>query len=257
MIRLLIADDDDNTREIMRTVIPWQQHGIEVIADVSNGRDALHLIETQYPDIALLDILMPLMDGIHVAQYVSEHRLPVRIIFLSGYDEFQYAREGLRYGVSDYLLKPCPPGEIFHSIEKCLARGTTSQSDRPEKQAASSNALVNKAIAFMELHYAEPLDLNRVASEVYITPAYLSTIFKQNTGTAFSDYLNNLRIMHACELLQQLHLKTYQIAERVGFNDVKYFNRLFKKHCGLTPREFRNQFQREAADDDSAQTARS
>jgi len=238
MIRLLIAEDDDDTRDIMCHVIPWEEHGIRVIADVADGKRALEQIESELPDIALLDIRMPRMDGIHVAQYIFEHQLPVRVVFLSGYDEFQYAREGLRYGVSDYLLKPCPSEEILCSIKKCMA--DKKKEHPPQAEKGSKNAIVNRAIAFMEAHYSEPLDLNRVAGEVFITPSYLSTILKQNMGMGFADYLNSIRIRHACDLLNQLNLKTYQIAERVGFSDPKYFNRIFKKVCGMTPLEYRN-----------------
>ena len=237
MIRLLIADDEDDVRLTIRDMIPWKENGIEVIADVSNGIAALEVMEKHKPDVALMDVRMPGMDGIQVARAVFEQRMGVKIIFLSGYDEFHFAREGIRYGIADYLLKPCPPQEILQSIQKCCRC-----EEEPEKplRTAQSHAAIEQATAYIEMHYAESVDLNTVANAVFVTPAYLSLLFRQQLNITFSDYLNQVRIQHACELLKQPRLKIYQIALRVGYNDAKYFARTFKRMIGCTPQEYRS-----------------
>lgn len=91
----------------------------------------------------------------------------------------------------------------------------------------------------MEEYYNEELTLQRVADVVGISPGYLSTIFSQHLGTGFIDYLNRVRIEHACAYLKQNYFKTYEIAYKVGFQDEKYFTRVFKKIKGVTPSEYK------------------
>ena len=91
----------------------------------------------------------------------------------------------------------------------------------------------------MAENYFENLTLVNVAQKVGITAGYLSTLFLQKVDKGFVDYLNELRIDHACTYLQQDYLKTYEIAYKVGFNDEKYFSKVFKKIIGQSPSEYR------------------
>ncbi|MFS6559563.1 helix-turn-helix domain-containing protein, partial [Parabacteroides distasonis] len=88
-------------------------------------------------------------------------------------------------------------------------------------------------------HYSEELTLQRVADAAGISPGYLSTSFPQVCGKGFIDYLNQVRIEHACAYLKQKYFKTYEIAYKVGFKDEKYFTRVFKKLMGMTPNEYK------------------
>ncbi len=91
----------------------------------------------------------------------------------------------------------------------------------------------------MEEHYFENLTLQMVADKIGITSGYLSTLFTLNIGCGFVDYLNEIRMNHACAYLKQNYFKTYEIAFKVGFKDEKYFSKVFKKIIGKSPSEYK------------------
>ncbi len=118
ILKLLIVDDEAETREGILHSLPWEKHGFIIAGLATNGREALRMIRKSQPDLMLLDIKMPLMDGLEVLAQLEADRSPVKVVILSGYDDFGYCRQALRYGVSDYLLKPCRPKEILDSLLK-------------------------------------------------------------------------------------------------------------------------------------------
>lgn len=115
-LKLIIADDEAEIREGINRAIPWNENGIEVVGLAFNGREVLRMIEAFEPDILLLDIRMPVMNGLEVLEKLPEQKKLPKVAILSGYDDFSYCRQALRSGVSDYLLKPCRPQEILAVI---------------------------------------------------------------------------------------------------------------------------------------------
>ena len=101
---------------------------------------------------------------------------------------------------------------------------------------------------YVKEHYNKNLTLIEVAEKVGITSGYLSTLFSQNMNCGFVEYLNKIRIKHACTYLEQNYLKTYEIAFKVGFKDEKYFSKVFKKEMGKSPHEYRNEIYRRDID---------
>jgi two-component system response regulator YesN len=105
-----------------------------------------------------------------------------------------------------------------------------------------NRTIIKKTLTFMEDEY-DRASLHYVAEKVFITPAYLSTLFKTNMGVTFIEHLTDIRISKAKKLLKQSHLKNYEVAERVGYHDSRYFSQIFKKKVGLTPSDFRESIQ--------------
>ena len=103
---VVVADDEDELREAVCTMIPWQDHGFCLLGSASNGLDALQLVEKHGPDLLLTDIRMPFISGIELARQVREVRPATNIAFLSGYDDFQYAKQAIQYNIISYMLKP-------------------------------------------------------------------------------------------------------------------------------------------------------
>lgn len=114
-----------------------------------------------------------------------------------------------------------------------------------ESISASKNVrfkhIVTAAIKYIQEHYTEDIRLEDVSSQVYVTPNYFSRVFKEETGQHFTEWLNKYRVDKAKVLLKDVGVKIYEVAERVGYNDYKYFTHVFKKYTGLTPKEYRNQ----------------
>jgi len=118
-----------------------------------------------------------------------------------------------------------------HTLEEVIGKAAPHKS-------VSSMALVEKAQQFISGHYHRDLSLEQVADQVFLHPVYFSRLFKQCTGTNFSDYLMRLRIDRAKELLLEGKLKMYEVGQRVGYANPKYFYRVFKQVSGMTPRDF-------------------
>ncbi|MFR3290178.1 MAG: response regulator [Lachnospiraceae bacterium] len=103
---VIVADDEDELREAVCTMIPWQELGFCLVGNASNGLDALQLVEKLEPDLLLTDIRMPFISGIELARQVREVRPATNIAFLSGHDDFEYAKQAIQYNIISYMLKP-------------------------------------------------------------------------------------------------------------------------------------------------------
>ncbi|WP_424767805.1 response regulator [Paenibacillus sp. sgz302251] len=110
-----------------------------------------------------------------------------------------------------------------------------------ENSNHNARKIVKEAILYVSKHYDKEISLTEVADHVYVTPAHFSKVFKQEMGVTFIKWLNQYRVEEAKKLLKNTWLKTYEIAEKVGYQDYKYFSIIFKKHTGCSPRDFRNQ----------------
>ena len=103
---VVVADDEDVLREAVCTMVPWEELGFRLVGSASNGLDALQLVEKLEPDLLLTDIRMPFISGIELARQVREVRPSMNIAFLSGFDDFEYAKQAIQYNIISYMLKP-------------------------------------------------------------------------------------------------------------------------------------------------------
>ena len=116
MLKLIIADDERIIRETISTIIDWSQYGIELAGLCSNGIEAYNMILDESPDLVITDIRMPGMNGLELIGRISETDLDTQFILLSGYGEFEYAKQAMKYGVRHYLLKPCNEQQIIDAV---------------------------------------------------------------------------------------------------------------------------------------------
>ncbi len=116
MLRILIADDEYYFRQFLKANYPWEAHGFAIVGEASNGEDAMDMMERLLPDVTLLDINMPLKNGIEICRRALELRLPGKIVILSGHVEFSFAQQAVQYGVKRYLLKPVDMDELHETL---------------------------------------------------------------------------------------------------------------------------------------------
>ena len=156
---VVVADDEDELREAVCTMIPWQDYGFRLVGSASNGLDALQLVETHAPDLLLTDIRMPFISGIELARQVREVRPATNIAFLSGYDDFEYAKQAIQYNIISYMLKPLTMeglGAELRTIRKkidaqyAMFRQTGPRTDGSDLQAAMLMPLVLDDYAELE-----------------------------------------------------------------------------------------------------------
>lgn len=112
-------------------------------------------------------------------------------------------------------------------------------------RSESRDPIISFVLDYLDKHYGEDINLNLVADKLNLTPGYLSSIFKEKTNINFSEYLNNLRIERAKELLMNLELRIQDIALQVGYQNVNSFIRMFKRCAGITPGEYRKRYSRD------------
>lgn len=236
-IKLLIAEDEDMIRNGMEKYIRLHTDRFDRIYPAKNGQEALDIIFQHRPELMLLDVHMPVKSGIEVMKEASNAKILPETIILSGYEEFKYAQQALNYGARAYMLKPSRSSEILQKL--CELADEIEGKEEPAEESSAPPSIVNKAREYVEEYYAEELTLQRVAEAVGISSSYLSSLFSQHLGCGFIDYLNKIRIDHACDYLKQHYFKTYEIAYKVGYRDEKYFSRVFKKVTGMSPSEYK------------------
>jgi two-component system response regulator YesN len=120
--KILLVDDETAVREGIRSRTPWETFGFSVVGEAGNGIEALELIEEFHPDVVITDIRMPYLDGMELIKKIRESYPPITIIILSGYDEFTYAQQAIRYDVSEYVLKPVSVEDICKLLQRTAKR---------------------------------------------------------------------------------------------------------------------------------------
>ena len=236
--KILIADDEELVRKSISRYIELHCPLIEQIFEAADGGEAVDLITKNTPDIVVLDVQMPIYTGIDVMRLTNEAGLKPMVIILSGYNEFKYAQQAMHYGAKEYLMKPVKASELVKLINSFLEEGEKSESSETDTDANALSSIARSAEKYIDDHYSEDISLSLVASKLGLSTSYLSSKFSSETGMGFVDYVNKVRIEHACSYLKQGYYKVYEISEKVGFNDTKYFAKTFKKITGITPKKF-------------------
>ncbi|MDF2925648.1 MAG: Two component transcriptional regulator, AraC family [Paenibacillaceae bacterium] len=253
MYKLMIVDDEAKIRNGLHHYFPWNEIGFEVVAEADNGKAALDYILHNPVDAMLCDIRMPVMSGIDLARELQERQLKVKIVFLSGYRDFEYARQALLYGAMRYIVKPTKYEELVEVFKKVKEefdaekgqsqpQGQLDNEAETDEDAHEPQGYHEKKIeaikAYVQEHYAS-VTLSGTADHFHMNLYYLSKYFKKWTGQNFSEYLTSVRMEKAAELLQDITYMTYEIGRMVGYEDPKHFSRAFRQYFGVSPREYR------------------
>ena len=117
-MNLMIIDDEPLVRQGLQSLIDWNSYGFTVLTEAGNGEEGLEKVLRLSPDIVLLDIRMPGLSGVELMRRAREEGFRGRFILLTGYADFEYAREGIKYGATDYLLKPVDEEELLQAVLK-------------------------------------------------------------------------------------------------------------------------------------------
>lgn len=244
LYNLIIIDDEEEIREGLSNYFPWVDMGFKVTSTFDNGLTALEYLKTDPVDVILSDIKMPMMDGIELAAYVNEYYSSIKIIFLSGHKEFEYARQALQYGVKEYIVKPTKFNELVSCFSKLKEELDQEQLDplkeEPEDHIEETycDKIIKDINTYILNNYATAT-LEEAASIVHMSQQYLSKFYAKYSNENFSSFLLKVRMEKAKELLKDYQYKTYEISEIVGYQNSKNFTRAFKKYYNITPRQFR------------------
>lgn len=181
--RLLIVDDDEIIREGLLRNIPWQEQGFEVIGSARNGLEGLNLAKNEGPQIIISDIRMPFMDGLQMVEAIKEIDPDVKVIFLTGYDEFNYAKKALGLKAMDYILKSADNDEILAAVIKARTewqreyqlRGMAGQSQTYLQQKLLQELLLGEKTSEDLPARAESLGLHLAGNQFVVSVIRLDT----------------------------------------------------------------------------------
>lgn len=246
MYKLLIVDDEPLIRRGILTLVDFEKLGITEAFEASNGTEGLGLFTQHAPQLILLDINLPVMNGLELAQAIKALDSQAKIAMITGYDYVDYAISALKIGVDDYILKPVSKQDVTDVIAKLIQKYESEQTNREVQNVVSAliheseeDSTRHRLQVLIDQSLSDPeLSLTSVAHSLGYAPNYLSSLFKNLFGVPFQEYVLSHRLEKAKLLLLTTSLKNYEIAERVGFEDVNYFNTRFKLKYGVSPKQY-------------------
>lgn len=239
MIRICVVEDEIIIREGIKTILQQTFSDCMDILEAENGERCLDILMETDVQIIITDICMPDLDGLRLMELVYERNTSVQFIILSGYDNFDYCKHAMQFGALDYLLKPVDEAELLCAVRKAIARiDNRKEADSAEIDVKHSR-LVMKILEYIKRYYNTSLSLNVLADKFHYNSRYISQIIKKETGVNFVDYLNQVRIQRAKQFLKQDGNRVEEISTKVGYNDSRYFAKIFKNSEGVTPSEYR------------------
>lgn len=239
MLSVYIADDEVWITLGLKKLLDKTGIETEVIGTANNGLVAKEEIAMFKPDVVFTDIRMPGLSGLDLLQTIPEISPDSKVVIITGFAEFSYAKEAVQHHAFDYLLKPIKEEDLSRVLTAILKeRGETEEE---AKQSHVYDKTIDNVISDIREHYMEDISLTSLAAKYNISMARLSEMIKEHLQLNFSDYIASLRIQRAKELLRDESLSIQEIAEIVGYNDYFYFTKVFKKVEGISPSKYRKE----------------
>ncbi len=244
MTGVLIADATPNTRTTIAQIVTRERPWLGPLVEVDAGDRAVRLARTLQPDLVLIDINTPGLDGLTAGAQIRAERPTTMLVMLGAHKEFAYARQALRIGAADYLLKPIVADELLAALDQLGLAAPIGQpaARAPGGPAAEQGSALARALAHIQhnLHRSD-LRLGEVADVARMSSSHLAALMRRQLGRSYLGYLTALRIERAKQLLRNTDLTVAAVAEAVGYESPAPFYHRFKQTVGLTPLGFRNQ----------------
>ena len=237
MYKVYLADDETWVVMGLKKLIERSGYPFAVIGEANNGVTAFDEVLEKKPDILLTDIRMPGLNGLELMEKINGAELPVKVVFISGYAEFEYAQSALRMGAYDYLLKPIEQEKLDAVLERIMEEDAPI--GLPGEEDAAPLSTRRQIVQYVKEHYTENITLVKLAEKYGMSVGYLSIRLKEDLNLPFSEYITSKRIQKAKELLANETLSVEAISEMVGYNDYFYFTKVFKKNTGISPSKYR------------------
>ena len=240
MYKVMIIDDEEALRNLLKQTINWEAKGLKVVGEAASGSEAINTIDDLRPDIVFVDIRMPFMDGIEFSKLAINRYSKLKILILTAFDDFQYAKECIGIGVTEYLLKPIVKKNIDEVLDRVIAK---LDAERANEQVVDiedphDDVKMSDIEGYIKKNYRDSeLNLTAVAQRFGFNASYLSRKFKEEIGSGFMEYLIGVRMKRASVLAKGGELM-YRSAEQVGIPDPNYFGKCFKKYYGVSYSEY-------------------
>ena len=258
-MRILLIDDEIVALNVLKKRVDWVQYGFSEVLTAQDTNQARQILDKGHVDLVLSDIEMPGEDGLALVEYINQNYPDTVSIIITCHADFNYIKKAMKHKVMDYILKPIDYDELkallhqfaekrkridrqdkMNQILKSIRQETVHQAYNDEQ--ISSEDRIGRVKKYIEEHLREKLYVEDLARLVHVNDQYLMRIFKKETGMSLTQYISDRRILQAGELLKFSEYNINYIADLVGFENLSYFAKSFKKHTGFTPSEYRSRF---------------
>lgn len=245
----LIIENDPLELDFLQTVLDpmFQEKG--TLLTCRDGVKAAKLAQEHEPDLILMDIMIPGTEGMDILEQIREILPHCCISIVTNRAEFRCAQRAISSRVFAYLLKPVRAKELYDltgrmcreakQIRDQRAAGTKPHTLQEAAEPELYTKQMTRALAYIKANFCDKVTLEEAAAEVYMNPQYFSRMFKKAAGQTFSCYVTELRIKHACMLLETTDYPAYRVAIECGFSEPSYFSRVFRASMGMTPQAYR------------------
>lgn len=251
-MKILIVEDEPNIRNGIINILQMNLTIPYKIKSCGNVIEALNMCEFFIPDLTITDIVMPDQTGLELIKILKKNNYCQNFIVISGYDNFSYAQQAIRYGVIDYLLKPIEKDlllEHIYTLYNTMHQTPNSNLLKPLTQldffqwdldSAKMPASLKQIIQYINKNYMNDISLNNISDELFFHTSYISTLINKYTGHSFTYLLDYIRIRKAAELLLlEKDLSIAEISEIVGYKNERRLYAAFQKRLHTTPGDFR------------------
>ncbi len=243
MLKVLIVDDNRLLADSLAALPLWEQCGCavqEVCYDSLAGKEAILRLK---PDIVLLDIQMPGLNGLDTVEMLQPQLENSVVIFMSAYDNFRYAQRALRLGAHDYLLKPFSRDALQGCVKKA-AEYLSRIREKPQEPAAQISEpddadVIDPIIRYVNQRIDQHVTAEEVAEAFFMSTSKLDRLIRNHCGKGFREARIELRMKAACELLRDIRYSVEDIASKVGYSNYATFYRAFIREYGMSPTEYR------------------
>lgn len=247
----MVVEDEKLIRKRLVYGYDYGAMNCVVVGEARDGKEGAVLIQEMQPDIVITDINMPLMDAFDMLEETIDYLYST--IILSGYDEFENAQKAIKYGVSEFIVKPIEEMELKQAITRAIKQLKIQQESQRVKNERQSlkklsfidervdraeDEVVSEMLEYIKGNYEKRFVFKDVAGHIGYSQTLLHNRFKEHTKMTFNEYLNRYRIQQAIEKLKDPEEKIYEIATSCGFSEYKYFNKVFKKYVGMSASTF-------------------
>lgn len=250
MYTLMIVDDEPAILEGISRLLDWKELGFWQTVTARSGFEAMSHAVDWKPDLCLVDVRIGNEFGYELINRLKEMGVKSHYIMMSGYDDFQYAREALRCGALDYLLKPVDKKQLEERVERMIVEnlhGTVKKEERKNEDPVLKRSyeefspLIRKIVMIVAMEYGQRISLKSIADRFRMNATYLGQIFIKETNVKFSEYLMNYRMLVAREHILNSNDKISAIAWEVGYSNMNYFYQHFHNYFQKTPSEMREE----------------
>ena len=244
MYRVMIVEDDKTNQRFYEKLKVWEEEGFVIAGQASHGKEALALMEQNEYDFYLVDVMMPVMNGLEFLQELKNRGVDAPKIIASNYNEFEYVRQGMKLGAMDYLLKPITEDALRECLQSVREELWESRDVKIMEQifkacgADTESGFTKKLIAYFAEHTRD-LNLKDISDEFLLSKDYFGKLFKRQMNENFNQFVLKYKMEYACYLLKDTDDRIYEISDALGYKTTDYFSKLFKEYTGQTPAGYR------------------